>query len=338
MNCCQGQFICVGPAIYWLYGLFYFLGFGVKSSSFILFFDMKYLLRQIAVFVLINLCLIAIGLWAVDHFMPKYERTCKNTEATFSAIGKGQAYDVLIFGTSHARVFSRSSNHDSIEQIIGKRCFNLGKGEGHGGIVPSVALWQIFKQRGNAAKECIYFMDPWVFYSELWNEGNYFLEDEPLNWDVWKVSLMSGAKPEVLFNGIRSKLKPSFFMSREIIPQPNIDSLSDLDPKLVQKQKDVCYPDGRDSLVLRKYVVRFVKLIRDIEASGTKVTVVIPPTLLGKDPGWDALSQQLYMNGISVLDHTEAVKRIGFYYDTNHLNSKGIGFYLRTQLKPLFFN
>jgi len=308
----------------------------VKSNSFTLSFNMKFLLLQIALFISVNLLIIVIGLWAVDRFMPNYERTCKNTSATFASIPKDKTFDMLIFGTSHAKDFSRTTNHDSTEQILGLSCFNLGKAEGHGGIVPSVALWQVFKQRGNTAKECIYFLDPWVFYSRLWNEMNYFLEDEPLNWEVWNASFRSGAEPEVLFNGIRSKLKPSYFMSNEIIPHPKLDSLTSLEPNLVQKQKDVNYPSGRDSVVMKEYIKKFVELIRDIEEFGIKVTIIIPPTLLGKDPGWEAVQQALNKNGFKILDHSEVVKNLALYYDTNHLNSKGIGIYLRSLLKPIF--
>lgn len=88
---------------------------------------MKHSLFKILIFIGLNALLLVMALLLVHWIEPKYERTNTTTEATFSAIPKNHKYDFAIMGTSHAREFSRSANHEMVEQLTGKTFFNLSK-------------------------------------------------------------------------------------------------------------------------------------------------------------------------------------------------------------------
>ena len=103
------------------------------------------------------------------------------TESNLLVTGKNEHYDMAILGTSRGRVFSRDSNHLTVENILDKKVINLSKGGG-GGLMPALVHLDHFYARGNMADHIIYFVDPWIFFCPINNENNnFFLRDEHLS-------------------------------------------------------------------------------------------------------------------------------------------------------------
>src|SRR3989344_9671434 len=107
------------------------------------------------------------GLYLLIAYYPvwRYDFSNGMTESSLLVIPEDGHFDMLFMGTSHSRVFSRSGNHERVENIMGRRLLNISKGGGHGGIVPEKLFLEMFFDRGNQAEEIVYFIDPWTFFS-----------------------------------------------------------------------------------------------------------------------------------------------------------------------------
>ncbi len=291
---------------------------------------MKKTLTRIGIFLIINLMFLFIGLIIVKIIEPKLERTNWTTEASFSAIQENRNYDFVIMGTSHAREFSRSGNHQLVSKMTKHLFFNLSKGFGHGGLMPNLMAWKHFTLRGNHTKRVIYFVDPWVFFSKKWNEENYCLEDEPFSPSVLKLALSSGLSAGSIINYLKSKFKPSYLFARPISSQPNLKYLQKVDTSLISKQPKANYLDGLKRENFEKYAALFKKFIEDLQSQGISVTLVLPPTLLGIEPGRNQLVNFLEtINGVEFYDHSQSISDPHLFYDLHHLNTRGIGEYVK---------
>ena len=287
-------------------------------------------------FLLINLLIALITLQLVHGFEPTFTRKNQTTEATFSAIPENQHFDFVLIGTSHAREFSRSGNHQMVEKITGKNFFNLSKGSGHGGLLPNITAWNYFRLKGNTTRHVVCFVDPWVFFSPKWNEENYFLEDEPIKTELFWLAVKSGYSPGVLFNYFKSKIKPSYFSVKPISEKANNQYLLTIDTSLVRKQNEKNYLDGLDVETFKKYTRIFSSFIGSLQKQGIRVTLIIPPTLLGEEPGSARLRDFLSkIKGAAYIDHTHSYPDPKLYYDLHHLNSAGVQIYTIDKLKEL---
>ncbi len=297
---------------------------------------MERTLLKIGMFLVLNLVVAVAALFMVHKLEPSYKKYNWTTEATFSAIPGNQNFDFVLMGTSHAREFSRSGNHRVIETATGKTFFNLSKGSGHGGLLPNLSAWKYFTKRGNMTKHVIYFVDPWVFFSTKWNEENYFLEDEPIKAELFWLTVRSGYSPGVLLNYFKSKIKPSYFSIKPISEQANNKYLSKIDTVLVHKQNEKNYLDGLDKTIYQKYKLQFSLFVSSLLANNIKVTLIMPPTLLGEEPGSKMVREfLLQLKGVEFYDHTSLIQDKKLFYDLHHMNSEGIFMYF-TQNMDLF--
>ena len=105
----------------------------------------------------------------------RYDFKNGETEANLPIIKSNQHYDIVFLGTSHGRTLSRFGNHDRVEKILSKKIINLSTGGGRG-IYSSQIYLDYFFKRGNTTDTIVYFIDPWVFYSNKWNEENDLLQ------------------------------------------------------------------------------------------------------------------------------------------------------------------
>ncbi len=290
---------------------------------------MKHSLFKILIFIGLNALLLVMALLLVHWIEPKYERTNTTTEATFSAIPKNHKYDFVIMGTSHAREFSRSANHEMVEQLTGKTFFNLSKGAGHGGLIPNIMAWRLFLQRGNKTQHIIYFVDPWIFYSSKWNEENYCFEDEPVRPDILMLGITNGMSTGTIINYLKSKLKPSYLFAPQISSVPNEKSLTRADLHLIQKQIERNFPDTLSEDSFKKYSAIFTNFVNQLTQAGIRITFMLPPTLLTNEPGHEQTLQLLNsFANIPVYDHSRLITNPAFYYDHSHLNTAGIRRYV----------
>jgi len=296
-------------------------------------------IKKLGWFITINIILAVVVLVLIKLTEPSYIKTDETTEASFSAIPTNKQFDLVILGTSHAREFTRSGNKTSVETILNTKLWNLSKGFGHGGLVSSIAAWDLFKQRKNTTKRIIYFIDPWIFYYSKWNEENFFLENEPIKWDIFQNAFHNKASLSVLINYVKAKFKPSYFMTKKLTSSRNYKQLDSISNMKAEKQMKIYYPDSINEMTFDKYKELFKTFALDLQKQGIELILIIPPTLLNKEPGfdrvWNFLSTIQY---IKLYDHSQKVRDPKLYYDISHLNSTGIEYYTSHYLKAVLAN
>ncbi len=297
----------------------------------------KRFIKKLSWFIVINIVLALAVLIIIKVTEPSFKRTDETTEASFSSIPRNKQFDLVILGTSHAREFSRSGNKPIVESILHKSIWNLAKGFGHGGLVPSIAAWDLYTQRKNTTKRLVYFIDPWIFYYSKWNEENYFLEDEPLQWDILLNAINNHASTAVLINYLKAKFKPSYFMTKSLNSSRNYKQLDSISTLNANKQMKIYYADPINDKIFEKYKELFLEFTQDLQRQGIELIVIIPPTLLNKEPGfnrvWNFLNTIKY---IKLYDHSNSIRDPKLYYDISHLNSGGVEYYTSNFLKPIF--
>jgi len=293
-------------------------------------------IKKLLWFIALNLLLAILLLLVISIKGPNFRKTDENTEASLAAIPFNRQFDFTILGTSHAREFTRSGNKPAVESILNKRFWNLSKGFGHGGLISSITAWDLFNERNNHAKKLVYFLDPWTLCYSIWNEENYFLEEEPLKWDILNNAIKNNASIPTIANYIKSKFKPSYFMTKPLANQRN-NKLSDtFNASKADKQMKIYYPEAINPKVLDKYEQLFLAFTNALHKKGIELIVIIPPTLLNKEPGFEPIWKFVNtIKTIKVFDHSNTIRSPIYYYDISHLNSNGIEYYTRNYLKPI---
>jgi hypothetical protein len=296
-------------------------------------------IKKLGWFITINIILAVGVLIIIKLTEPSYEKTDESTEASFSAIPTNKQFDLVILGTSHAREFTRSGNKATVESILNTKLWNLSKGFGHGGLVSSIAAWDLFKQSKNTTKRLVYFIDPWIFYYSKWNEENFFLEDEPLKWDIFQNAFHNKASLSVLINYVKAKFKPSYFLNQPINNTRNYKQLDSINNMKAEKQMKIYYYEAINDKSFERYKELFKEFTLGLHKQGIELVIIIPPTLLNKEPGFDRVWNFLStIKNIKLYDHSQAVRDPKLYYDISHLNSTGIEYYTNNYLKAVLAN
>ncbi len=299
---------------------------------------MKRLLLKIFLFFFLQVC---IYLAVVSFPTMRYSFTNDTTESDLLAMPKGTSWDIILMGTSHAKIFSRNGNYDRVDQILSKRIFNLAKGGGHGGIFPEQLMLSRFYADGNHADTVVYLVDPWVFYSRQWNEENYFLEDEPFDIRLYFVALWNGVGRSVLINGFQTKLFHRWLLLEPASREPKTDKLLSVnDTQIAQDKKDY-YLNGLNQETFLHYTMLFKQLVTLAEENNSRVILIFPTTLWQETPGKNQVLtffQELQKKhpSVEVHDFSHVITDPQYYYDTNHLNSLGVEYFTRAYLLPLF--
>lgn len=265
-----------------------------------------------------------------------------NSESFLFIIQADRYYDLLMLGASHGRVFSARNNHTAVEHALKKNFLNLSKTAS--GLLPEKLYLDYFYKKGNKAKQLIYILDPFVFYSDRWNERSYFLEDEPFKIDFFILAVRNALKKEVLLNYFRAKFTPFWVIGRKYQKvEPETEPLVDVDSEAVKKRINILYPAGNDqrSFSIRsRYFEILGSIITQAKQNGTAVTLIFPPTLLGDLPGRDEVKRQI----LDVLgkkyvfdfyDFSDVIKEPKYFMDHDHLNRNGVLFFTENFLKPI---
>jgi hypothetical protein len=241
------------------------------------------------------------------------------SQSKLAVIPHNQQYDIVLMGGSHAEVITGASAYDSVSSILNKKFFNLGKGQGSG-IIPMKMLAEYFFYKGNSTKEVVYFFDDQVLFTEVFNEKPLMLRSEPFDLKFFQLAIKHHIKQSAI------KLKPQ-------------KALTGIDSTAVKMRVENMYFDGMDTTAtLTHYEGLLLDFLLDLKSKGIKVTLVVPPTLLGNLPGHKY--QQRIMKKwrdqyqIPSLDLTNTITDATCYMDHDHLNAKGSALLMRNYVKP----
>lgn len=291
-------------------------------------------LAKLALFVGVNIGLQILVLALVQS---RYRFRDWETESVLLTIPKKEHFDLVFLGSSHGRIFSRDHNHQRVEAILGRRFLNLSKGGG-GGVIPERIYLSYFFDRGNTADEIVYFIDGWSLASRKWNEGLYFLADEPFRLDILPKLLANGISLRVLLSYYKSKFVSSWFQQKAGGRDSDDAVVQNFGPQTVRKHIEGMYLDGFDESVFNRYALELEKTLLLSKARGANLVFVVPATLLGREPGTDALNALLRRlrerHGTAFYDLSDSIHEPAYYSDPHHLNTNGVAKFTRDFLRP----
>ncbi len=297
--------------------------------------DVVRFVARAATLVALNALVLAALVYASSAYVLRHHWRNWETESDLAIMPAREHVDLVFLGTSHARTFSRASNHRRVEMALDRRILNLARGGG-GGVVPMRAALSVFFERGNTVDTIVYFIDPWVLYSAAWNEDNAFYEGEPFSLDfarqVYRYAGARGLRDYVL-----EKLTWSWIdaapdrteQDERIVPARSADAAA--------KRIANLYNAGTDPAVFRKYAALLEDLVVFATAR-TRLVFVIPPTLLGDEPGTPELRALLKRfrstYGVPFFDLRDSITTPALFGDHDHLNTRGVTLFAAEFLRP----
>jgi hypothetical protein len=263
-----------------------------------------------------------------------------------------ERYDFVILGASHAAVLDYQDINERLEAVTGSRILNVSI-VGAGPVVNRLVL-EYFLAR-HRASAFVYVVDSFAFYSAEWNERR--LEDvrlfqrAPFDVSLARLLLASPARPRVAVDYISgfSKINnPNRFRPEGEGEANRFERTYRPIPQLDRQRIDYLYPREIDPQALRlrnRYLLELEALIERARSAAGRTVIVRPPVparFRAMIPGEDAFDAELEKlaaaAGAELRDFSRVANEDGFFYDTDHLNRRGVLFwienYLASTLKP----
>jgi hypothetical protein len=249
-------------------------------------------------------------------------------------------FDLAVLGSSHANVLSRfQRNHEIMEQELGLTVFNMASPAG-GGLLQARFYFEYFLERGNQTEKLIYFLDPFVFFGNK-DDGHKFVYYEPLELKfLWKLAA-NHYSPHSIFDYVRSKYSYDWFTQKTEHMKHYLATREGwvLEPEVIEARMDSLYMSGREGAHFDYFGSQLQKIMDLCKTRNIEVYVVIPPTMIGPEPGaarmlaWLETQREAYDFKLEVL--TDEMKQHRFFYDWDHLNTAGVEHLVVSHLRPI---
>ncbi|MBF0209629.1 MAG: hypothetical protein HQK68_01965 [Desulfamplus sp.] len=274
------------------------------------------------------------------------------TESNLLVIREDEVYDVAILGTSRGRVFSRDSNHLTVESILQKRVVNLSKGGG-GGLMPAKVHLSHFYRRGNRANQILYFVDPWIFFCPINNENNtFFLRDEPFEISILLDLILNRFPSERIISYIQM-IAVDDWKSISQYAAPGLDKLTlkAVDPVKLEEAREH-YLGLYDYGKFDHYSSFVIEINRLAKQHNSKITYIMLPILMENFPGAKEVDEKLKKiiendltsqnlrdkNSLNYHNLIDKMQDRQFFYDHMHFNNYGVAHFTKTYLIPILDN
>jgi hypothetical protein len=243
-----------------------------------------------------------------------------------------EAYDVVILGASHALPFGFEDMNERLEERTGARIINLGI-EGSG-IIPARLLLEYFLARHDT-DNVLYILDSFIFYSREWNEIRLqdasLLQRAPLDPALarllWQFPAARGLLPGYL-SGFHKINNPDRFEPDVLEAEGEFQQSYRPIPQIDRQRIRYLYPETVDAALVEPYLAEFEALLEFLEARNIRLLAIKPPRVLEHLPGeaeMDARLRDLIEDHDMVFrDFSSLSNDEAYYYDTDHLNRKGV--------------
>lgn len=295
------------------------------------------LLVKGAAFLILNGSLALLLLYVHESTLPT---EAWKTDSVLLTMPQDAQVNVAVLGTSRAYVFSRfKEHHEAMEGGLGRTVFNMALPQG-GGVRPARFLLETFWEQGNRADRVVYFLDPFTLYSVGANENHKFVYFEPLRLRFLAKLLRNGYNYRRTITYIRSKLSRAWLTQQ---PEPLIHHTWKLEEEKytaenIRIRLASLYPDGLPEDVFATYTAELERIVALCEAHETPLTVVLPPTVLGHEPGHDAtmawLNNLAEHHNFPVYDWVNAMPDHELYYNLDHMNLGGVSAFMTQWVRP----
>jgi len=297
---------------------------------------MKSLLRPALLFVAIGLLLYA-GLYAASEALV---RTRGHSNPLFKVVQlREPVVDWIVLGASHAMPLDFDEVNAGLERASGQRIVQLA-GPGTGPLYNRFVLERFLHD--HKSRNLLYAVDSFTFYSRTWNEDR-LVDAKLLRRTPWDATTATTLSRYVLADKVdvravldyasgfskvnnRERFAPDLWEG-----EAQFDRVAPASTTAIKKRIDYLYPDGTQAAARIRYLQVFATLLATAREHGVQVTVVklpLPPAFRRRLPDEasfdDAFSALLKEQQFRWLDLSEAVPDAQLYFDTDHLNRKGI--------------
>jgi hypothetical protein len=263
------------------------------------------------------------------------------TDSVLMAMPTSSHTDLVFLGTSRAYLLSRfQKHHEMVEKTLGRNVFNMALPQG-GGITPARFCLETYWEQENTTERVIYFLDPFVLYSPGANENHKFVYFEPFRISFLAKLVRNHYPYRRIITYVRSKFSAAWLFQK---PRPLVHHIAPLSESEYTKERialrlDSLYPDGLPADVFATYTAEFERIVALCEHHNTPLTVIVPPTLLGPEPGHDAMMEWLRgleeKQGIAVRNWVNVMPDRTKFYNLDHMNLGGIEAFMEGWVRPM---
>ncbi len=262
------------------------------------------------------------------------------TDSILLCMPEDTNFGAAILGTSHVYLLSRfERNHALTTQILGTNVMNMALYSG-GGVVPNRFYLEYFFRQGNTADTVVYFLDPFVLWTPGANRDHKFIYSEPLRFGFLRVMVENGYPIRRVLAYAQSKLNHDWLRQKPELLVEHLHALTaeDIDPEKIDLRIASLYPEETDEGAFEEYCEEFLAVARLCREHGASFDVIVPPTLLGPEPGAAKMLEFLERNRAAfgeVHDLVDAMPQPEFYYNLDHLNTAGVEHFIARFVRPI---
>lgn len=301
-------------------------------------------LRSGLLFILLGV-LIYLGLYvASDQLVYRYAKRNRFYAIKTAPLSE---YDYVILGASHAAVFDYEDMNARLEEMTRSRILNLSVVGG--GIAVNRLLLEYFLA-GHQAKQAVYFLDSFAFYSRDWNEDRLndtrLFDRAPFDAALAQVLLQNPASRSVALDyliGFSRINNPDRFKADISDDEASRFKTTYRPVKQIDTQRiEYLYPKQIDQGVFRHYIGEFEALILYLKQRDIRLIVIKPPiptrvyNMLPNEQPFDlTLKSILERNDVEFHDWSLVSNDEKFFFNTDHLNRDGVLNFYENDLKGL---
>ena len=303
---------------------------------------MKKFILLLIIYCIFVIIFIFVSSLVSSYFVQQRDFNNHSTESNLLIIKENLKYNFLMMGISHAREFSRHSNHLRVDSILNKKFINIGIGAGICSVNEQYFYAKYFFKRQNMAEKVIYILSPPMLFNYGLNNNYKTFENEPFVFDFFADYLLfeTEKKAKRLVEYVMSKQRLNWLLCEPFSYNKKRNFLAKIDSNIVKKGFNVAYTqDGYSEGRLKKSCLMIEKTIQLALANDSEFIFIIPPALFGKWIGHhhalNFAKQMELKYGVKTYDCSESVLKPEYYYDHHHLNSDGVSFFTENYLKKI---
>lgn len=257
------------------------------------------------------------------------------TETNLPVIGWGRPYDLLVLGSSHARILSRFDHHQMVERLLQRSMINLAQGGNRESIRNQHLYLRYFFQRRNTTSTVVYFLDPYVFFRHTLLDSDHVFEHEPFRLDFLRTLLREGEWSSKTLSYLGSA-----FTSKDLPPTTTKETISTAERRKARRKE--LYREEPSQEMLAKDLENLLQIVELAQRHHARVIVIVPPTLLPRTKQDDRVMGMLGMlqqyRQFELYDLRGAILEEQYYLDADHLNTEGSVQFMKTSLFPILKN
>ena len=308
---------------------------------------MTRLAKSALIFVAIGLAIYAGVYYAAERLMYS---TARSNPFFKIETAQDSTVDWVILGASHAMPMDFADFNAQMERETGLRILNLAA-PGAGPLYNRFVLEDFL--RGHRARNLLYAVDSFAFYSRTWNEERFadakLLRRTPFDPAIarrlWNYARHEGVDARAVLDYVsgfskinnRERFEPDLWEGEKQFDRAYRPSATATKSRIAY-----LYPSPPDRATFSRYIEEFKALIAVARQHGIRVTLIkmpIPSQFLSRIPdeaNFDAVIGQLAADEhVSFHDFAGALDEARFYFDTDHLNRTGLTEFFDRHLKGI---